>query len=137
MCGEPDRELVRVGVPSKCYEKSWLLPTCIEQLLYRVRRATVSAITEAHPTGNITNVYGKTKHFIEEMLKDLSKAHKEWNIISLWYFNPVGAHPSGRIGEDPTKKVTVRLRKLTYSAPKLPSHETTKGVNDDLRSSAA
>ncbi|KAL1447767.1 hypothetical protein WDU94_014017, partial [Cyamophila willieti] len=33
-------------------------------------------ITEAHPTGNITNVYGKTKHFIEEMLKDLSKAHK-------------------------------------------------------------
>uniref|UniRef100_A0A8D8YRF5 UDP-glucose 4-epimerase n=2 Tax=Cacopsylla melanoneura TaxID=428564 RepID=A0A8D8YRF5_9HEMI len=63
-------------------------------------------ITEAHPTGNITNVYGKTKHFIEEMLKDLSKAHKEWNIISLRYFNPVGAHPSGRIGEDPTKSFT-------------------------------
>ncbi|XP_046434608.1 UDP-glucose 4-epimerase-like [Neodiprion fabricii] len=60
-------------------------------------------ITENHPTGNITNVYGRTKYFIEEMLKDISRAEKSWNIISLRYFNPVGAHPSGLIGEDPTK----------------------------------
>lgn len=60
-------------------------------------------ITEDHPTGNITNVYGRTKYFIEEMLKDISRAEKSWNIISLRYFNPVGAHPSGLIGEDPTK----------------------------------
>ncbi|KAG7199147.1 hypothetical protein KM043_018036 [Ampulex compressa] len=60
-------------------------------------------ITEEHPTGNITNVYGRTKYFIEEMLKDISRAEKNWNIISLRYFNPVGAHRSGLIGEDPTK----------------------------------
>ncbi|XP_061721225.1 UDP-glucose 4-epimerase-like [Cydia pomonella] len=63
-------------------------------------------ITEDHPTGSITNVYGRTKYFIEEMLKDLSAADKRWNIISLRYFNPVGAHPSGLIGEDPTKEFT-------------------------------
>ncbi|XP_006622605.1 UDP-glucose 4-epimerase-like [Apis laboriosa] len=63
-------------------------------------------ITEEHPTGNITNVYGRTKYFIEEMLKDISRAEKNWNIISLRYFNPVGAHQSGLIGEDPTKPFT-------------------------------
>ncbi|XP_049877163.1 UDP-glucose 4-epimerase-like [Pectinophora gossypiella] len=63
-------------------------------------------ITENHPTGSITNVYGRTKYFIEEMLKDLSAADKKWNIIALRYFNPVGAHPSGLIGEDPTKEFT-------------------------------
>jgi len=60
-------------------------------------------ITEDHPVGNITNVYGRTKYFIEEMLTDISRAEKCWNIILLRYFNPVGAHPSGLIGEDPTK----------------------------------
>ncbi|XP_049816864.1 UDP-glucose 4-epimerase-like isoform X1 [Schistocerca nitens] len=63
-------------------------------------------ITEEHPTGDVTNVYGRTKYFIEEMLKDISAAEKNWNIISLRYFNPVGAHPSGLIGEDPTKAFT-------------------------------
>ncbi|OAD60499.1 putative UDP-glucose 4-epimerase [Eufriesea mexicana] len=63
-------------------------------------------ITEEHSTGNITNVYGRTKYFIEEMLKDISRAEKNWNIISLRYFNPVGAHQSGLIGEDPTKPFT-------------------------------
>ncbi|XP_063242781.1 UDP-glucose 4-epimerase-like isoform X2 [Bacillus rossius redtenbacheri] len=63
-------------------------------------------ITEDHPTGNVTNVYGRTKYFIEEMLKDISAAEKKWNIVSLRYFNPVGAHPSGLIGEDPTKAFT-------------------------------
>ncbi|KAK0090797.1 hypothetical protein PV325_003817 [Microctonus aethiopoides] len=63
-------------------------------------------ITEDHPIGKITNVYGRTKYFIEEMLKDITRAEKNWNIISLRYFNPVGAHPSGLIGEDPTKPYT-------------------------------
>lgn len=58
-------------------------------------------VDESHPTGSCTNPYGKTKYFIEEILKDLSKAIKEFNIVSLRYFNPVGAHKSGRIGEDP------------------------------------
>lgn len=63
-------------------------------------------ITEDHPTGNVTNVYGRTKYLIEEMLKDLSRADDKWNIIALRYFNPVGAHPSGHMGEDPTKAFT-------------------------------
>lgn len=64
-------------------------------------------ITEENETGkNVTNVYGRTKYFVEEMLRDLSKADERWNIIALRYFNPVGAHPTGKIGEDPTKPFT-------------------------------
>lgn len=57
---------------------------------------------EDTPTGKgITNPYGKTKYFQEEILADYSKAHPEMMINILRYFNPVGAHPSGLIGEDP------------------------------------
>lgn len=48
-----------------------------------------------------TNPYGRTKLMIEEILKDIHVANKAWKIISLRYFNPAGAHSSGRIGEDP------------------------------------
>ncbi|XP_064604460.1 UDP-glucose 4-epimerase-like [Liolophura sinensis] len=58
-------------------------------------------LDEKHPVGGCTNPYGKTKFFIEEMLRDLVKAEKHWNVILLRYFNPVGAHESGKIGEDP------------------------------------
>ncbi|XP_048759990.2 UDP-glucose 4-epimerase-like [Ostrea edulis] len=58
-------------------------------------------IDEKHPVGGCTNPYGKTKYFIEEILRDLHKAEPDWNIIMLRYFNPVGAHKSGKIGEDP------------------------------------
>jgi UDP-glucose 4-epimerase len=47
------------------------------------------------------NPYGKTKLYIEEMCRDVYNSDKEWKIILLRYFNPVGAHPSGHIGEDP------------------------------------
>ena len=57
-------------------------------------------ITEDFPLST-TNPYGSTKLFIEYILKDLAKADKEFNIAILRYFNPVGAHPSGLIGEDP------------------------------------
>jgi UDP-glucose 4-epimerase len=64
-------------------------------------------ITEMNETGkNVTNVYGRTKYFVEEMIRDLSIADDRWNIIALRYFNPVGAHRSGLIGEDPTKPFT-------------------------------
>lgn len=49
-----------------------------------------------------TNPYGRTKLFIEEFLRDLHKSDPTWNILILRYFNPVGAHSSGRIGEDPS-----------------------------------
>ncbi|XP_063226800.1 UDP-glucose 4-epimerase isoform X2 [Bacillus rossius redtenbacheri] len=59
-------------------------------------------LTEDHPTGvNCTNPYGKSKYFVEEILKDLVTSDKEWRAVSLRYFNPVGAHESGLIGEDP------------------------------------
>ena len=58
-------------------------------------------VDEKHPTGNCTNPYGKTKFFMEEIIKDVSAANPDWGCTLLRYFNPVGAHPSGVIGEDP------------------------------------
>ncbi|CAF4874365.1 unnamed protein product [Pieris macdunnoughi] len=59
-------------------------------------------LDESHPTGQgISSPYGRTKYFCEEIMKDLCNSDQKWQIISLRYFNPVGAHPSGRIGEDP------------------------------------
>jgi len=59
-------------------------------------------VDEQHPVGQgITNPYGQTKYFIEQILQDLCKAEKAWNVVILRYFNPVGAHASGQIGEDP------------------------------------
>ena len=57
-------------------------------------------ITEDFPTST-TNPYGETKLMIERILKDIQTADPEWSIAVLRYFNPIGAHPSGRIGEDP------------------------------------
>lgn len=57
-------------------------------------------VTEEGKTG-ATNPYGRTKLYIEEILKDIARADPTWGIVNLRYFNPVGAHPSGRIGEDP------------------------------------
>lgn len=59
-------------------------------------------ITEECPKGTPTNPYGWTKSMLEQVLTDLHVADPEWNVILLRYFNPVGAHESGRIGEDPT-----------------------------------
>lgn len=58
-------------------------------------------ITEECPKGSPTNPYGWTKSMIEQILMDFHTADKEWNVILLRYFNPIGAHKSGKIGEDP------------------------------------
>lgn len=58
-------------------------------------------ITEECPKGVCTNPYGWTKWMLEQVLTDIQKADPEWNIILLRYFNPIGAHKSGLIGEDP------------------------------------
>ena len=58
-------------------------------------------INEDFPAGATTNPYGKSKFIIEEILKDLFTSDKSWKIALLRYFNPVGAHKSGKIGEDP------------------------------------
>lgn len=59
-------------------------------------------ITEECPKGQCTNPYGWTKSMLEQILSDIQKADPEWNVILLRYFNPIGAHKSGTIGENPS-----------------------------------
>ena len=61
----------------------------------------VAPYSEDMPTGDVTNPYGRTKYIIEEILKDLYASDNSWSIVTLRYFNPIGAHESGLIGEDP------------------------------------
>ena len=58
-------------------------------------------ITEECPKGQCTNPYGQTKSMLEQVLIDVQKADPEWNVVLLRYFNPIGAHQSGTIGENP------------------------------------
>lgn len=58
-------------------------------------------ITEECPKGTCTNPYGWTKSMLEQILTDMQKADPEWNIVLLRYFNPIGAHPTGLMGENP------------------------------------
>lgn len=58
-------------------------------------------ITEECPKGQCTNPYGWTKSMLEQVLTDIQKADPEWNVMLLRYFNPIGAHKSGTIGENP------------------------------------
>ncbi len=58
-------------------------------------------ITEECPKGQCTNPYGWTKSMLEQILSDMQKADNEWNVVLLRYFNPIGAHPSGTMGENP------------------------------------
>lgn len=61
----------------------------------------VSPLTEDMKTGGTTNPYGTTKYMIEIILEDLYKADNSWDVTLLRYFNPIGAHKSGLIGENP------------------------------------
>ena len=58
-------------------------------------------LRETAKTGNCTNPYGWTKYMGEQILLDIAKADPEWSVVNLRYFNPVGAHESGKIGEHP------------------------------------
>ncbi len=96
-------------------------------------------IREDSPT-RATNPYGRTKLMIEEILRDLAASDPAWKVILLRYFNPVGAHPSGRIGEDPRglpnnlmpyiMQVAIgRRKKLGVFGDDYPTHDGT-GVRD-------
>ena len=87
-----------------------------------------------------TNPYGRTKLFIEEILRDLHVSNDRWNVALLRYFNPVGAHESGRIGEDPndipnnlmpyiTQVAVGKLEQLSVFGDDYPTHDGT-GVRD-------
>ena len=97
-------------------------------------------ITEECPKGVCTNPYGWTKSMLEQILMDLNVADSEWNVILLRYFNPIGAHKSGLIGEDPngipnnlmpyiTKVATKQLEKLNVFGDDYPTPDGT-GVRD-------
>ncbi|PCI50938.1 MAG: UDP-glucose 4-epimerase GalE [Alphaproteobacteria bacterium] len=97
-------------------------------------------IREDFPTGNTTNPYGRSKLMIEEILADMARADPQWNIARLRYFNPVGAHESGLIGEDPTgipgnlmpyicQVATGKLKELSVYGNDYPTPDGT-GVRD-------
>jgi len=119
---------------------------------YRVRNLVFSSsatvygdphtvpITEDFPIGGTTNPYGRTKLMIEEICRDLNVADPGFNVALLRYFNPVGAHASGRIGEDPNdipnnllpyiSQVAVgKLAELSVFGNDYPTHDGT-GVRD-------
>lgn len=100
----------------------------------------VIPITEECPKGTCTNPYGWTKWMIEQMLMDMQKADPEWRVALLRYFNPIGAHSSGKIGEDPNgipnnlmpyiQQVAVgKLPELGVFGNDYPTHDGT-GVRD-------
>ena len=73
-------------------------------------------ITEECPKGHCTNPYGQTKSMLEEVLMDVQKADPEWNVVLLRYFNPIGAHKSGTIGENPNGIPNNRMPYITQVA---------------------
>lgn len=97
-------------------------------------------ITENCPKGLCTNPYGWTKSMLEQILTDVQKADPEWNVVLLRYFNPIGAHPSGRIGENPngipnnlmpyiTQVAVGKREELGVFGDDYPTHDGT-GVRD-------
>jgi UDP-glucose 4-epimerase len=97
-------------------------------------------ITEEFPKGQCTNPYGWTKSMIEQILTDIQKANNSWNVILLRYFNPIGAHPSGKIGENPngipnnlmpyiTEVAIGKRKELSIFGDDYPTHDGT-GVRD-------
>ena len=97
-------------------------------------------LKETSRTGGCTNPYGWTKYMTEVILSDMSKAEKDWSVVLLRYFNPIGAHPSGRMGEDPrgipnnlmpyiTQVAVDRREKLSVYGNDYPTHDGT-GVRD-------
>ena len=97
-------------------------------------------ITEDCPKGTVTNPYGQTKSMLEQVLTDIQKADPEWNVVLLRYFNPIGAHQSGTIGEDPngipnnlmpyiTQVAVGKLPQLGVFGNDYPTHDGT-GVRD-------
>lgn len=84
----------------------------------------VKQLNESLPTGSgITNPYGRTKFMIEEILRDVAVAHPEFKVVILRYFNPIGAHKSGLLGEDPNDKpnnlMPIVMKVATREIPEL------------------
>jgi UDP-glucose 4-epimerase len=142
-----------VSVPLRYYQNNiaGTLVLCEVMQAHGVKRLVFSSsctvygqpqrvpITEDFPL-SATNPYGRSKLMVEDILRDLHVADPSWSIALLRYFNPVGAHPSGRIGEDPRgipnnllpyiAQVAVgRLERLSVFGGDYPTHDGT-GVRD-------
>ncbi|MGB0932967.1 MAG: UDP-glucose 4-epimerase GalE [Lishizhenia sp.] len=85
------------------------------------------AVNELTPTQNPTSPYGKTKLMCEEILKDFSTAHSDFSIVALRYFNPIGAHQTGLIGEEPQGIPNNLLPYITQTAAGLRKKLTVYG----------
>lgn len=104
-----------VTKPLEYYEKNVYGSICLTQVMqhHNVNNIIFSSSAtvygeknptpyiETFPTGNITNPYGWSKYMVEQIYKDLYQSSPQWSVTLLRYFNPVGAHPSGLMGEDP------------------------------------
>lgn len=88
-------------------------------------------ITEECPKGICTNPYGWTKSMLEQVLTDIQKADPEWNVILLRYFNPIGAHKSGTIGENPNGIPNNLMPYITQTAVGKRDHLTIFGNDYD------
>lgn len=101
--------------PLEYYEKNVYGSICLAQVMrdHNVKNIIFSSSAtvygeknptpykEDYQTGNVTSPYGWSKYMVEQILKDLYTSAPEWSVSLLRYFNPVGAHPSGLMGEDP------------------------------------
>ena len=104
-----------VAIPERYYSNNLgsTLTLCRVMAAHNVKRIIFSSsatvysgdnempLRETSKTGNCTNPYGWTKYMGEQILRDIAFADKQWSVVLLRYFNPVGAHASGLIGEDP------------------------------------
>ena len=107
-----------VSMPERYYSNNLgsTLTLCRVMAAHNVKRIIFSSsatvysgdnempLRETSKTGNCTNPYGWTKYMGEQILRDIAFADKEWSVVLLRYFNPIGAHASGLIGEDPKGK---------------------------------
>ena len=104
-----------VAIPERYYSNNLgsTLTLCRVMAKYHVKKIIFSSsatvysgdnempLQETSRTGNCTNPYGWTKYMGEQILRDIAFADKEWSVVLLRYFNPIGAHHSGLMGEDP------------------------------------
>ncbi len=142
-----------VAIPLKYYENNLISTLSLLKVMKEFNctnlvfssSATVYGAPKSVPISedfplSATNPYGRTKLFIEEILRDYSKANPEMNIALLRYFNPIGAHESGMIGEDPngipnnlmpyiTQVAIGKLKQLSVFGDDYPTHDGT-GVRD-------
>ena len=142
-----------VAIPLKYYENNLISTLSLLKVMKEFgctnlvfsSSATVYGLPKSVPISedfplSATNPYGRTKLFIEEILRDYYKANPEMNIALLRYFNPIGAHESGTIGEDPngipnnlmpyiTQVAIGKLKQLGVFGDDYPTHDGT-GVRD-------